>query len=89
MFIFCLNLQTKTVTENAQDKVITSALHVPPDGVLKTKLFSQDIPAGFSSHTGSNGSFIYEELILITSESISSSATVQGTLVLSSSSQNP
>lgn len=42
------------MTENAQDKVITSALHVPPGGALKTEDFSQGIPAGFSSHTASN-----------------------------------
>jgi len=56
--------------------VITSALHIPPDGVLKTKLFSQGSSPGFSCPTGSNESFIYEALIPITYESISSSATV-------------
>lgn len=39
-----------------------SAPHVPPDGVLETKLFSQGNPAGFSSCSGSKGSFIYEVL---------------------------
>lgn len=66
-----------------------SALHVPPDDVLKTKLFSQGIPADFSSCTASNKSFIYEASIRIASERITSSATVQGTLALGLSHQNP
>ena len=65
MFVFCLNLQTKTVTQNAQDKAIMSALHVPPDAVLRTKLFSEGNPDDFSSHTDSYGSLIFEVLILI------------------------
>lgn len=39
-----------------------SVLHVPLDGVLQTKFFSWGNPAGFSSCTGSNRSFIYEVL---------------------------